>query len=277
MSNHHAPGFQQNVCHCPMPADFHFSPESSNFGSWQLHPFLLVSKNFQVMAGQAAFDVVFGSSVRDYERPKPEKSEQDEDSGEKVKLTKLNGMDMMAVTDPDDRLLEAPDPEQGQLWRFLAMASHQMSDGRFEDPNANKALEDVQRDPFLAIADEPGVAAAGDALAILDGAVEEKGIDRSGAEDTRKRKLNDAELEAPAEQKPVSQGSDGNQEAAAPDRESEGPPPVHCSTSTFARRTRPKTKLAGQVKWEILRAAFFHEIKPSLTFSSAHEDSPHFF
>ena len=60
-----------------------------------------------------------------------------------------------------------------------------------------------------------------------------------------------------------------------PDQEEDpraGMPPVHLTTSTFARRKRPKTAEVAQLRWDVLRAAFVHEIKPLLTSPSAHED-----
>ena len=249
------------------------------------------------MAGQAAFDSIFGKAVTSYV-PDKEKVDSDEtknDEKMKVKLCNLNGLD---VTEEEESAAELK-PEPESLWNILQESTKAAT--VFEAPGSSQSVPepaaghvpDQEEDPRAGIppfhlttnedfAKEDN-AIKGDPVTgplALTGAVQVAAIkdqetfkaleDVANKDLANKRKADGPADEAPAEDQPQQE-----QAEPVPDQEEDpraGMPPVHLTTSTFARRKRPKTAEVAQLRWDVLRAAFVHEIKPLLTSPSAHED-----
>ena len=283
------------------------------------------------MAGQAAFDSIFGKAVTSYvaDKEKVDSDETKNDEKMKVKLCNLNGLD---VTEEEESAAELK-PEPESLWNILqestkaatvfeAPGSSQSVPGplalidavqvaAIKDRETFKALEDVAHKDLAnkrqadgpadeALAEDQPNSEQLQAVAAWHGADHQvdqpqqqqgdHGADRQddppkdqpnqeqadhvpGA-DRQDVQPKDQPIQEQADQ-PQQQQAEHQQAEPVPDQEEDpraGMPPVHLTTSTFARRKRPKTAEVAQLRWDVLRAAFVHEIKPLLTAPSAHED-----
>ena len=249
------------------------------------------------MAGQAAFDSIFGKAVTSYvaDKEKVDSDETKNDEKKRVKLYNINGLD---VTEEEESAAEVK-PEPQSLWNILQESTKAAT--VFEAPGSSQSVPepaaghvpDQEEDPRAGIppfhlttnedfAKEDN-AIKGDPVTgplALTGAVQVAAIkdqetfkaleDVANKDLANKRKADGPADEALAEDQPQQE-----QAEPVPDQEEDpraGMPPVHLTTSTFARRKRPKTAEVAQLRWDVLRAAFVHEIKPLLTSPSAHED-----